>query len=165
MRLLMPGPPPAKRFTKSMVKIAGSVGCAPNPCGFVRLYVTLKRSLMECTYCPPLFCGTTFVPRIAENPAVSSEKLDAISPKQKFQSNQTMKISSKSKFKENLLFFLVGIRETVITRNRTGRAVISFPSLVRRWQEENFTLGTHSVILTTSWIQRTTRFTCHKTIQ
>ena len=28
----------------------------------------------------------------------------------------------------------------------------SFPSLVSLWQEENFTLGTHTVILTSSWI-------------
>lgn len=46
----------------------------------------------------------------------------------------------------------VGIRERLIAGNRTGKAVASFPSLVSLWQEENFTLGTHTVILTSSWI-------------
>ena len=46
----------------------------------------------------------------------------------------------------------VGIRERLIAVNRTGKAFASFPSLVSLWQEENFTLGTHPVILTSSRI-------------
>ena len=46
----------------------------------------------------------------------------------------------------------VGIRERLIAGNRTGKAVASFPSLVSLWQEENLTLGTHPVILTSSGI-------------
>ena len=53
---------------------------------------------------------------------------------------------------QGLKIEVVGIRERVLTRNHTRRAVISFPSLVRRWREENFTLGTHSKVLTSSWI-------------
>ena len=53
---------------------------------------------------------------------------------------------------QGLKIEVVGIRERVLTRNHTRRAVISFPSLVRRWREENFTLGTHSIVLTSSWI-------------
>ena len=40
----------------------------------------------------------------------------------------------------------VGIRERLIAGNRTGKAVVSL------WQEENLTLGTHPVILTSSGI-------------
>ena len=46
----------------------------------------------------------------------------------------------------------VGVREKLIAGNRTGKAFASFPSLVSLWQEENFTLGTHPIILTSSWI-------------
>ena len=46
----------------------------------------------------------------------------------------------------------VGIREKLIVGNRTGKAGASFPSLVSLWQEENFTLVTHPVILTLSRI-------------
>ena len=68
-------------------------------------YVFPKRSFME--YCPPLFCGTTSVPRIAENPALKSSKLD-ISPKQKVRSNQTTQICSETKFMEICLYLLYG---------------------------------------------------------
>ena len=53
---------------------------------------------------------------------------------------------------QGLKIEVFGIRERVLTRNHTRRAFISFPSLVRRWREENFTLGTHSIVLTSSWI-------------
>lgn len=46
----------------------------------------------------------------------------------------------------------VGVREKLIAGNRTGKAFASFPSLVSLWQEENFTLGTHPIILTSSQI-------------
>ena len=46
----------------------------------------------------------------------------------------------------------VGIREKLIVGNRTGKAGVSFPSQVSLWQEENFTLVTHPVILTLSRI-------------
>lgn len=46
----------------------------------------------------------------------------------------------------------VGVREKLIAGNRTGKAFASFPSFVSLWQEENFTLGTHPIILTSSQI-------------
>ena len=46
----------------------------------------------------------------------------------------------------------VGVREKLIAGNRTGKAFAGFPSLVSLWQEENFTLGTHPIILTSSQI-------------
>ena len=44
------------------------------------------------------------------------------------------------------------IRERLLNRNCTRKAVNNVPSLVNPWQEENFTPGTHPVILTSSWI-------------
>lgn len=46
----------------------------------------------------------------------------------------------------------VGVREKLIAGNRTGKAFASFPSLVSLWQEENFTLGTDPIVLTSSRI-------------
>jgi len=51
---------------------------------------------------------------------------------------------------QGLKIEVVGIRERYITKYRTGKAVTNFRSLVRLWEEENFTLGIRPVILTLS---------------